>query len=392
VERVHLTNRRTVVGIRKGIFWIHLVLGCLAGIIVLIMSFTGIVLTYQKQIMNWADKRQYIIQSHDNTARHSAELILNNLQQAMPGAVPASITFSSDPAMPASLALGPTEVIFANPYTGEILGTGSHGIRTFFRIMTDWHRWLGFSGKNRGIGRAITGASNAIFLFLAITGLFLWWPHKWTRAILRAFTWFRFGVTGKARESNWHYVFGFWCTIPLMVIILSGVVISYSWASDLVFKLAGQAPPKSGGRRPGIPPGSARNRLPLQMENLDRLLDSAQRHSAGWKTISIQPPTVADKAAVFTVDTGSGVKPQLRSTLTLDKESGNIIRSERFNDMGPGMRARLWVRFVHTGEYYGFWGQTLAGITCFAGVILAWTGLALTSRRYMAAVRRRAEA
>jgi uncharacterized iron-regulated membrane protein len=381
-----------VVGIRKGIFWIHLVLGCLAGIIVLIMSFTGIALTYQKQITNWADKRQYPVQPQVNTAPFSAELILNNLQKARPGAVPTNITFASDPEMPASLTLGPTEVLLADPYTGKILGPGSQRTRTFFRIMTDWHRWLGFSGENRGIGRAITGASNVVFLILAITGLYLWCPQKWTRKILRAFAWFRFGLTGKVRDSNWHYVFGFWCVIPLTVIILSGVVISYSWASDLVFKLAGQAPPKSGLRRPGIHPGSARNRPPLQMEDLDRLVENAQRRSAGWKIISIQLPTVADKTAVFTVDIGSGVQPQLRSTLTLDKASGNILHSESFSDMNPGMRARLWMRFAHTGEYYGFWGQTLAGIACLAGVILVWTGLALTFRRYMAMLRRRAEA
>jgi len=92
------------------------------------------------------------------------------------------------------------------------------------------------------------------------------------------------------------------------------------------------------------------------------------------------------------VDRGSGVQPQLRSTLTIEKASGKIIRSEGFNDMGPGMRARLWMRFVHTGEYYGFWGQTIAGIASIGGVILVWTGIALTFRRYMAAVRRRAEA
>jgi uncharacterized iron-regulated membrane protein len=391
-KQIWKEDRRDAVRVRKSIFWIHLIFGVLSGIIVLIMAITGVALTYQKQITSWADKRAHRIQEPRDATPLSAELILKNLHNARPGTAPISITFYSDPEMPASLVLGPTEVLFANPYTGAVLGTGSQGVRTFFRIMTDWHRWLGFSGESRGIGRAITGAGNFIFLFLAITGLYLWWPQKWTGGIFRALSWFRFGVAGKARDSNWHYVFGFWCIVPLILIIMSGVVISYSWASDLVYKLAGQAPPKSGFRKPGMPPGAMRNRPSLQVEGLDPLLKSAQGYASDWKSIGIQPPAVTDKMAVFTVDTGSGVKPQLRSALILDKASGKIIRSENFDDMGPGMKARLWFRFIHTGEYYGFWGQTIAGMASVAGVILVWTGLALTFRRYIAAARRRAEA
>ncbi len=52
--------------------------------------------------------------------------------------------------------------------------------------------------------------------------------------------------------------------------------------------------------------------------------------------------------------------------------------------MDPGMRARIWMRSVHTGEYYGVAGQTIAGIAFAAGVLLVWTGFALTYRRFFA--------
>ena len=68
--------------------------------------------------------------------------------------------------------------------------------------------------------------------------------------------------------------------------------------------------------------------------------------------------------------------------MTVDRFSGAIIRSEGFDSMDPGLRARLWMRFVHTGEYYGLSGQTIAGIASAAGIILVWTGFALTYRRF----------
>ena len=384
---------------RKAVFWLHLFCGFVSGIIVLIMSLTGVALTYQKQMTAWADKRLYNIQVPADPAPVSAEMILEKFQEARPEPGPITIAISSDPGMPASITSGLNEVTFVNPYTGEILGPGSHGMRTFFRIMTDWHRWLALSGENRGIGRAVTGACNSVFLFLVVSGLYLWWPAKWTTGILRALAWFRLGATGKARDSNWHYVFGFWCIVPLIFIVTSGVVISYSWASNLVFQLAGSEPPRGGlrgpggpGGRPGMIPGMDRNRPPLQLDGLDALVSHVQKNAGDWKTISFQPSTVADKAAVFTVDKSLGGMPQLRSTLTLDKTSSEIVRSEKFEHMNTGLRARLWMRFVHTGEYYGIVGQTIAGIASVAGVILVWTGIALSFRRYSSWLRRRAEA
>jgi hypothetical protein len=47
------------------------------------------------------------------------------------------------------------------------------------------------------------------------------------------------------------------------------------------------------------------------------------------------------------------------------------------------------LRYVHTGEYYGVIGQTIAGIASFAGVILVWTGFALSLHRLSAWIRRR---
>jgi hypothetical protein len=41
---------------RKLVFWIHLAVGCLAGAIILIMSVTGVLLMYQRQVTNWFDR------------------------------------------------------------------------------------------------------------------------------------------------------------------------------------------------------------------------------------------------------------------------------------------------------------------------------------------------
>ena len=46
-----------------------------------------------------------------------------------------------------------------------------------------------------------------------------------------------------------------------------------------------------------------------------------------------------------------------------------------------GQRARTWVRFAHTGEYYGVIGQTVAALASLLACVLVYTGLALAWRR-----------
>jgi uncharacterized iron-regulated membrane protein len=373
---------------RKILFWLHVVCGVIAGIIVLIMSVTGIALMYQKQVTAWADIKTCRMQPAAGTLRLSTEKLIERFCQARPGTTPANISISSDPAMPAIITTSTNETIFVNPYTGGLLGLGSQGVRTFFKVMTNWHRWLALSGENRKAGKAVTGAGNIVFLFLALSGLYLWWPSKWTRGMVRTIAWFRGGLSNKARDSNWHYVFGFWCLVPLVFIIVSAVVISYPWASNLVFKMAGSkmslpiGPPVQSGHRGGPPPGPPHPQVLLQLDGLDRMLGNVQKQIGEWKSISFQPSAAVNRTVSFSVESGWGGQPQLRSTVTVHKATGSIERVEGFKDLDPGLRARLWMRFVHTGEYYGIVGQTIAGIASAAGVILVWTGLALTFRRY----------
>lgn len=87
----------------------------------------------------------------------------------------------------------------------------------------------------------------------SLSGLYLWWPRSWTRTQFRNVLWFRRGLTPKARDFNWHHVIGFWVAVPLVVIVYSGVVISGSWAGNMVYRVMGEA-------RHGQPPPTRRRR------------------------------------------------------------------------------------------------------------------------------------
>jgi uncharacterized iron-regulated membrane protein len=381
---------------RTVFFWFHLATGLAAGAIVLVMSVTGVLLMYEKQVVQWAESGPNAAPPSPAARRLPIETVLRSVRSRRPGVTPSTVTVSSAPDAPAVVALGrDAGVLLVNGYTGEVIGSGS-GVRAFFRGVTDWHRWLGQSGDGRAAGRAVTGCANLAFLFLLLSGAYIWLPRMWTWQKIRVLMWFRDGGTPKARDFNWHHVFGLWMVVPLVIVVASGAVISYPWASALVYRVAGEAPPSP----PAGPPrgeGEARRQGRGQRPNdstalsLDGLNRSWARAEGieGWRTLALRVPSPRDRQVTITVDHGTGGQPHKRAQLTVDRATGAVVSWEPFQSLSPGRRLRSILRFAHTGEVLGLVGQTIAGVASFAAVMLVYTGVALSVRRFAAWRRRR---
>ena len=369
---------------RTILFWLHLTCGVVAGAVILIMSVTGVLLTYQRQITAWADTRGYHIDPAPQ--RLSADAIVSRVAELRPDLSPTAVMVRSAPAAPASLTIGPGRQLFVDPYTGAVLGEGNgQGVRAFFRVIVEWHRYVAASGASRPLGRAVTGASNLAFLFIVVSGLFLWWPRSWKWSALRSITWFKGGLQGRARDFNWHNTVGFWSAIPLAIIVAGGVVISYPWATGLVYRAYGETPPPPAGAaaaRAGGPNRAERARSQIEVVQLDTMIATAADRMPDWKTISVALPAAHAPHVTLTLDAGDGGQPQKRATLTLNRRNGETVRWEPFASQSPGRQARTWLRFAHTGEVYGLTGQTIAGLVTGGGAVLVWTGIALALRRF----------
>ena len=372
---------RSLKPLRKLLFWSHLAAGLFAAVVVVIMSVTGVLLTYQKQMTAWADRRS--VDARPATAGMTRlapeELLRRAGEQA--GATPTALTLRSRADAPAEVSFGRDRRELVNAYTGQLLGEGSTTIRKVFRVTTAWHRTLGATGENRAIGKAVTGAPNLAFLFLVVSGFFLWWPRNWTpRAFLNVLM-FRRGLSGKARDFNWHHVIGFWSVIPLFVVVLSGVVISYRWAGNLVYRVAGEKPPTAAA--PASTNASRDSTAPVTI-GVNTAFALAMTREPAWTTLTAQLPKPDAKTMNVSLDRGMGGQPQLRSQLVVSREDGSEVRLEPFAAQSDGRQLRSILRFAHTGEVLGVYGQTVAGLVSLGAVILAWTGIALSFRRLRA--------
>ena len=371
--------------LRKIIFWCHLPVGVTAGIVILIMCVTGVLLAYEKQITSWADTRGYRSAPPAAETRHlPVETLIANARAAR-GSNPSAITLKSDASAPAEVAFGREATLFVNPYSGQVLGEGSQRVRSFFRGVTDWHRWLGAKGDNRNVARAITGACNLGFLFLVTSGFYLWWPRNWNWKAVRNVIWFRRGQNSRARDFNWHNTIGFWCAPALFIVVISAVVISYTWAGNLVYRIAGETPPapRANQQPQGPPSADAAN-------GLNSAWSVAEQKVSDWRSLSLQLPPSASAPLTFNIDRGTGGQPQNRAQLVLDRTTGAVTRWEPFSSYTRGRQLRSILRFAHTGEVAGIPGQTIAAIVSLGGAFLAFTGLALAIRRFYASLSRRA--
>ncbi|MGE0360534.1 MAG: PepSY-associated TM helix domain-containing protein [Vicinamibacterales bacterium] len=390
---------------RTVLFWMHLVTGGVAGAVILLMCVTGVVLTYEKQMLEWADRRSGSVPLPADARPLPPETLLASVAAAEAGAAPTGMTMRADRRAPVTVTFEGGRARLVDPYTGAVLGEPSPGLRAFFRSMTSWHRWLALEGVSRGTGKAITGAANLGFLFIVVSGMYLWLPRVRSWVQFKQVLWFRAGLAAKARDFNWHNVIGIWSAVPLAIVVAGAVPISYSWAGNLVFRIAGEAPPQAAAR-PGPPggpggPGGAppargdrerrgdREPRALDVRGLDAAWTAAQADVPGWRTIGTRLGGPPAAPFVLTVDRGYGGQPQYRTTVTIDRASTAIQKRETFDDLGPGRQLRSWLRFAHTGEIYGLPGQTIAGLVSAGGAVLVYTGIALALRRWWAWMRRR---
>ena len=373
--------------LRRAIFWVHLAVGVAASVVILMLAVTGVILTYEAQLDRWSLRGYRADPPGPGVAPLGVdELIARVVAREHSTGLVASVTLQRDPREPAVVELDDGTTVHVDRFEGESLGDGDTRTRRFLRSVLYWHRWFALEGEQRIIGRTVVATTNLGFLFLLVSGIYLWWPSAGSRAAWRNALWFRGGLGGRARDFNWHNVIGFWSAVPLAVIVFSGATISYQWAADLVHRLAGDTPPFQASPRPWASaarddPPVAPDRAPALVE-LQALAAKAGAETPDWRTLTIDLPASVHEPVVVAVDRGTGRQPSRSEDLLFDRATGELVARAGYPTFSRGFKIRRWLRFAHTGEVYGVIGQSIAGIASLGAAVMVWTGLAMSWRRF----------
>lgn len=258
---------------------------------------------------------------------------------------------------------------YLNPYTGQVLGLQTEKQLPVFKFAEDLHRRL-LAGE---VGKALTGLAALFILVITATGIVLWWPK--TRDMLRGRLRIKWGASGKRLTHDLHVVLGFYTSLFLFGLALTGVIMSYGWATKSLFALTNSKPTV------GLPaPRSAQPSSPRQVA-YDAALRTGQatyRTAAFWR---VGAPK--DSAAAIAVSAPSTLP--LRSlgldTLFVDRSTGAALGQHLYARQSAGAQLRRLTKPLHTGEIGGVWTKMLALVVTLASLTFPVTGVLMWLNR-----------
>lgn len=356
------------------LFWLHLSLGCAAATFIFLMSITGFALVYERQMIHMAERLDYPEPSHQNLTELSVDE-LAKIVSGYPHEKRISMIVRNEKNAYVQVSDGGKVIAYLNPYSGEEILITSTKTAKFFERLRSFHRWLTLDGNYSESGRWVNGISNVIFLVLLLSGIYLWLPKHLNKRLLKQKLTFAKSYSSKsARNYQWHNIFGLYLSPILCIIIVTAFFFSFEWPGDSLKKVLSTKSEMSQVSVTPIVVGSS-----LSQQELFSEVASLFNY---WQEIQFDISSESMSIQRFSVDLGSGGEPQKRFTVYLDTQTGNVVQINSFDDRSTYLKARIYIRYLHTGEVFGVIGQTAAGIASLLACLMVYTGLMLSIRRW----------
>ena len=209
------------VWLRKALFQIHLWTGLILALYVLVMSLTGTVLIYRRELAKAFSGEPKVVAG--TGPRLTADELKHAVERAHPGYAVTRAFESKNPNRPVEVWFerGPKKIqrLF-NPYTGADLGDPLQPAFRGVLWLVDLHDNL-LSGR---VGHLANGVGGACVTLVCLSGMVIWWPgiDKWRRSLT---------IDWKAnpRSFNWslHSALGFWSLAFIFMWGISGIYLSW---------------------------------------------------------------------------------------------------------------------------------------------------------------------
>lgn len=336
--------------IRSVLFKLHLAGGLGAGLFLLILGISGAVLAFSDEIDAFLHPSVFKVAPHAH-ALPLTQLAASASAVLPPGDVIKVYVPSLRPdrsywfeAFPGHLR--PPRQVFVNQYTGEVLGNLS--VVHFTTMMKALHTIP-----------VVMGVSSVVLMFLAPSGLYLWWPMK------------RIGINASTNLRHFsfdlHNSLGFFSSLFLCVFAATGAYMAFErWTVPLTDAMTQSKPT----HRISVSQPKAEAR-PISADRACSIAENAlPGASILWVSIPSEPRAVYLVKMRFPEDHSDNGG----STVLIDQFSGNTLDVESTRNASPAQRVVNLSRAVHTGSIGGRTGRLLAALASLALPLQAVTG------------------
>jgi uncharacterized iron-regulated membrane protein len=349
--------------------WLHLWLGLISGIVVVIVSLTGAVLTFEQELRVWLQPYQSV--AIQNRPVLPPSVLSKKVMDKYKFPSVAGVFYQGEGRSAVVPYYGDRkkfQVIYVNPYTAEIL---HYQILNddFYRIMIEGHYQLWLP---RNIGKPIVAYSTLIFVITLITGLILWWPRKWTKTTAKASFYVKWKAKFKRVNYDLHNVLGFYSLLVALVLGLTGMVYGMKWFSDTVYFVG------SGGEKQALMRSQSdttlteQHSIPEQDILYNRLIQQKTDIKRQW--ISVAYPF--GKQGTW----GIGVNPKpgtryLEHFQYYEQHSLKPMPAQPSFENANGGDQLLRLNYdLHVGSIGGMWTKIIAFLVCVVSGSLPVTG------------------
>ncbi|WKN33297.1 PepSY-associated TM helix domain-containing protein [Porifericola rhodea] len=358
--------------IRKLFNDIHLWLGVGSGLILFLVCLSGTIYTFRAEVESMLEPEKEKVAFVEGQERMSTEAIVEKLQQN-PGGLVSSVTIphAKDAAYKVSIKENPKErrgtTYYVNPYTAEVQGSTDGPATGFFMSMFRLHRWL---LMEQSTGRIIVGVATIIFVFLVISGLILWLPKK--LKYIRQGLLIKTSANWKRVNHDLHNTLGFYASILLFVMAITGLCWSFGWYRDGLSQVLGT---RVFGQRGGdkVTSTVVENASALSIAELIQKSESVLNYEGDY-TISI--PNSADAAVSIRKSKPKGFfSLYAYDKIELDQYSGEVLKAELYAEKPLNEKIAASIKPIHTGEIFGTFSKILYFLACLIGTSLPVTGI-----------------
>ena len=337
----------------------HLWLGLFTGIIVLIISLTGCIYVFEKEIRNYMEK-DYAFVPVSDVPQASLGALLKGFGRMAPDQKISSIEIRPT-MLNATVAINTKKhfVYYLNPYNGDIVKRSK---LDFLDTVEEIHTSL-LLGEQ---GKFIIRWSVVIFVLMLISGLILWFPGQ-MRLLKQALT---IKWKGSIKRINYdlHNVLGFYGSGILLVISLSGLYFGFKEVKTAVSFLSGSKLTEGKKAVQPLLPAAGKGTIPERYQEMyhkamvqfpGSILTSLSMRKDGSIRLRLNYPS--DWA-------------RKRNTFFYNSENGQLIRSKLYKDFNRADTIEASIYDIHTGQFFGLFGKIIATIASLISASLPITG------------------
>jgi uncharacterized iron-regulated membrane protein len=251
--------------------------------------------------------------------------------------------------------------VYLDPPTARVLD--AQQFRTsFFGALHRFHENLTVPAYS---GRAIVGWAGVGMLFLSLSGIYLWWPRN--GVFVPGLRWRR----AQHADANLHHLFGFWISLPLALLSLTGIYLAFPPQSRALMSSIAPLSPQA-------PRGSLATAPQQTTLTADSALTAANALVPQGRPAALFAPVMSRA-----VNTPLSWRVQFR---TANDETVTVLVNDATGTAAAapaplaGDRAAQWIRWIHEGSRSGPVWRAIVALTGLVPALLGTTGILMWLR------------